>query len=379
MPGIKTQDIFVPRFKIFIDKKELDPLDSGYVSNVTVNDSVSEMDTFSFTLSNWDPKNPKKIGFKFIDTDKFGIGKDVEIQMGYREDSRLTTMIKGIVTSWNINYPQGSPPSLVVSGHDYTYMLKNDKKTSRTYRNKKDSEIADEIYDRLKKKLPGKLYDKKIDDSNYKNRYLLQRSSDLAFLHERAGKIGFEFYIKNGTLYFMNPADIKPPTESEKRDIYSLSWGKNLISFTPRLNINDQVTEVTVKGWDVNRKRVIKETANRKDLATVESNGKLGTDFVQKNKKAVITTQPVESREQAKQLAVAALRRYLYGFLTGKAKTFGLPDLICGKYVKLNGLGNRFSGFYYITGTTHTIDDRGYTTGFDVRKSDLKSLKKKNQ
>jgi len=370
VPDIRTQDIFVPRFKIFIDKKELDPLDSGYVSTVTVSDSVSEMDTFSFTLSNWDPK---MIGFKFIDTDRFGIGKDVEIQMGYRDDSRLTTMIKGIVTSWNINFPQGSPPSLVVSGHDYTYILKNDKATNRTYRNKKDSEIADEIYDRLREKLPGKLSDKQIDDSNYENRYLLQRSSDLAFLHERAGKIGFEFYIRNGTFYFVNPADIRPPTESEKEDIYSLSWGKNLVSFTPRLNINDQVTEVTVKGWDVGRNCEIEETANRSDLVTVESNGVLGTDFVRDNKKEVITTQPVESREQAKLMAVAALRRYLYGFLTGKAKTFGLPDLVCGKYVKLNDLGIRFSGFYYTTGTTHTIDNNGYTTGFDVRKSDLKS------
>ena len=376
MSGIKTQDIFVPRFKILIDKEELDPLESGYVSKVTVSDSVSEMDTFNFTLSNWDPKT---IGFKFIDTDRFGIGKDVEIQMGYRDDSRLTTMIKGVVTSWNINFPQGSPPSLVVSGHDYTYMLKNDKETSRTYRNKKDSEIADEIYDRLKKKLPKKLTDKKIDDSKYENKYLLQQSSDLAFLHERAGKIGFEFSIKNGIFYFVNPADIRPPTESEKEDIYSLEWGKNLISFTPRLNINDQITEVTVKGWDVSGNREIKETADRRDLVTVESDGVLGTDFVRKDKKAVITTQPVESREQAKQLAVAALRQYLYEFLTGKAKTFGLPDLVCGKYVKLNGLGDRFSGFYYITATTHTINDKGYTTGFDVRKSDLKSSKKKNK
>ena len=370
MSDIRTQDIFVPRFKIFIDKKELDPLESGYVSKVTVSDSVSEMDTFSFTLSNW---NPKMIGFKFIDTDRFGIGKDVEIQMGYRDDSRLTTMIKGVVTSWNINFPQGSPPSLVVSGHDYTYLLKNDKKTSRTYRKKKDSDIAEEIFKRLEKKLPGKLTDKKIDDSNYKNKYLLQRSSDLAFLHERAGKIGFEFYIKNGTFYFVKPADIKPLTKSEKVFSYSLQWGETLISFTPRLNINDQVTEVTVKGWDVNKNREIKETAYLSDLAIVELDSVLGIEFVQENKKAVITTQPVESREQAKQLAVATLRRYLYGFLTGRAKSFGLPGLVCGEYVELNGLGNRFSGFYYITGTTHAIDDSGYTTGFDVRKSDLKS------
>jgi len=368
---INTQDIFVPRFKIYIDDTELDPLDSGHISNVTVSDSISEMDAFSFTLSNWDPK---MIGFKFIDTDRFGIGKDVKIKMGYRNDNLLKTIIMGIITGWDINYPQGSPPSLTVSGHDYTYILKNEKKTNHTYRNEKDSEIAEKIFKRFKNKLPGKLKNKVIDDSNYKNRYLLQRSSDLDFLNERAGKIGFEFYIKDETFYFINPGDTSPPTESEKKVIYSLTWGKNLISFTPKLNINEQVTEVTVKGWDVARNRKIEETANRSDLVPVESGGMLGTEFVQKNKKEVITTQPVESRKQAKQFAIAVLRRYLYGFLTGKAKTFGLPDLTCGKYVKLNNLGNRFSGLYYITATTHSINDNGYTTGFDVRKLDLKNI-----
>lgn len=368
---IKEQDIFVPRFKIYIDDTELAPLDSGHISNVTVSDSISEMDTFSFTLSNWDPK---MIGFKFIDTDRFGIGKDVKIQMGYRDDNLLKTIIMGVITSWDINYPQSSPPSLTVSGHDYTYILKNEKKTNHTYKKKKDSEIAEKIYERLKNRLPGKLETKVIDDSNYENRYLLQRSSDLDFLNERAGKIGFEFYIRDGTFYFINPGDTSPPPESEKKDIFSLTWGKNLISFTPKLNINEQVTEVTVKGWDVARNRKIEETADRSDLVPVESDGMLGTEFVQENKKEVITTKPVESREQAKQLATAALRRYLYGFLTGKAKTFGLPDLTCGKYVELNNLGNRFSGLYYITATTHAINDSGYTTGFDVRKLDLKKI-----
>lgn len=368
---IRKQDIFVPRFKIYIDDMELAPLDSGHISDVTVSDSISAMDTFKFTLSNWDPK---MIGFKFIDTDRFGIGKDVKIQMGYRDDYLLKTIIMGVITGWDINYPQSSLPSLTVRGHDYTYILKNDKKTKHTYKKKKDSEIAEKIYGRLKKRHPGKLKKKVIDDSNYENRYLLQRSSDLEFLNERAGKIGFEFYIKDETFYFINPGDTSPPTESEKKDIFSLTWGKNLISFTPKLNINEQVTEVTVKGWDVARNRKIEETADRSDIVSLESDGILGINFVQKNKKEVITTQPVESREQAKQLAIATLRRYLYGFLTGKAKTFGLPDLTCGKYVELNNLGNRFSGLYYITATTHAINDSGYTTSFDVRKLDLKKI-----
>ena len=32
------------------------------------------------------------------------------------------------------------------------------------------------------------------------------------------------------------------------------------------------------------------------------------------------------------------------------------------------GVGSRFSGVYFITDTTHTIDDRGYTTRFNARR-----------
>ena len=42
----------------------------------------------------------------------------------------------------------------------------------------------------------------------------------------------------------------------------------------------------------------------------------------------------------------------------------GLPDLIAGALVKIEGLGTAFSGLYLVKETTHTIDDSGYTTRF---------------
>jgi Bacteriophage probable baseplate hub protein len=38
----------------------------------------------------------------------------------------------------------------------------------------------------------------------------------------------------------------------------------------------------------------------------------------------------------------------------------------------LEGLGERFSGRYFLTATTHTIADGGYTTQFECRREELK-------
>ena len=48
----------------------------------------------------------------------------------------------------------------------------------------------------------------------------------------------------------------------------------------------------------------------------------------------------------------------------------GLPDLCAGQRVQIDGLGARFNGTYFVTATTHTINDNGYTTTFEARRED---------
>jgi hypothetical protein len=38
--------------------------------------------------------------------------------------------------------------------------------------------------------------------------------------------------------------------------------------------------------------------------------------------------------------------------------------------VAITGIGARFSGLYFVTATTHTIDDSGYVTEFNARRED---------
>ena len=45
-------------------------------------------------------------------------------------------------------------------------------------------------------------------------------------------------------------------------------------------------------------------------------------------------------------------------------------DVYKRQVVELGGMGVRFSGRYFVTGTTHTIGDGGYTTQFECRREE---------
>ena len=76
----------------------------------------------------------------------------------------------------------------------------------------------------------------------------------------------------------------------------------------------------------------------------------------------------VQSKDQAKELATNILKEQLKKIVKAGGATIGLPDLRAGRKIFVNGLGDRFSGTYYVTDTTHTINDSGYQTSFNARR-----------
>ena len=57
--------------------------------------------------------------------------------------------------------------------------------------------------------------------------------------------------------------------------------------------------------------------------------------------------------------------------MKGSGSTVGLPDLRSGSVVEVDGLGKRFTGRYFVTGTTHGITNGGYTTQFECRREEV--------
>jgi uncharacterized protein len=80
----------------------------------------------------------------------------------------------------------------------------------------------------------------------------------------------------------------------------------------------------------------------------------------------------VATKEEAQTLARETLERIAKDTVTGSGSIVGLPDLRAGTVLELDGVGTRFSGRYFVTGTTHTLGDGGYTTQFECRREELK-------
>ncbi|MBV8281693.1 MAG: hypothetical protein JO347_06455, partial [Candidatus Eremiobacteraeota bacterium] len=200
------------------------------------------------------------------------------------------------------------------------------------------------------------------------------------FLMERARRIGYELTLDElptgtqrlVTFHYGPTSNVKDPT-------YVLEWGKSLISFQPNLQMANQVSEVTVRGWDPSGKTKFEATVKRSDLvaegAGIVNPGDLGVnDSGLAQKRDIVVDRPVQSKAEVKDLARNTLLQIGQTLVEAKGKTIGLPDLRAGVKVQIKGLGTRFSQplggapfSYLVTSTTHTLSDSGYTTDFAAR------------
>ncbi|HZH31984.1 MAG TPA: hypothetical protein VEY11_14555 [Pyrinomonadaceae bacterium] len=370
VPVYREQNFYVPTFKVKLRGREL-PDDVVYdVVQVSYKDNLEEVDSFEISINNWDAANRS---FKYIDEDTFDPGKEIELYMGYHGKSPLSLMIKGEITSLRPNFPATGQPTLAITGLNLLHRLRKKQETC-VYKDSTPSRIAGQIADRLGLKI---CTNPTATAQEQPIPYLFQDNEyDILFLWERARKIGYDLFVveqatgqcQAGQLYF-------GPSTEVRRTTYQLSFNKSLVDFQPELATHRQVGKVRVQGWDAKKKEKIEYTATREDLKT----SGLGTEGRQEaveqsfgDREEVITDIPVNSVDDAKKLAISALANIAKDLVTGRGTCIGLPDLRAGSVVMIDGMGQRFSGRYFVTATTHTINDSGYTTQFDCRREEIK-------
>ena len=164
------------------------------------------------------------------------------------------------------------------------------------------------------------------------------------------------------------------PSVNVQRVTYKLTYRRSLIDFQPNLTTANQVGEVTVRGWDNENKKKIEYTAKRSEIRTKGVGMRGGQSTIEKSfkqRKEIVATKPILSQKEAKTLAIETLERIAKDMIKGAGSIVGLPDLRAGCVVQIDGLGERFSGRYFITGTTHNISDSGYTTRFECRREEI--------
>ena len=389
--SLEQGHFYVPQFEIKIQGANLPRNVLRDVIQVTYQDGLKEIDSFQITVNNWDTvtRDFKYVGAETADSLENNplhrlfdpSNKLVDVWLGYAGHLRL--MMQGTFTTIEPTFPSSGAPTLAVRGLNVLHQLRP-KPYTTTWENKKISQIAKNIATLIdpgpppKKRFPLPIV---IDDNVKEDEipYLAQKNEyDIDFLLSQARKYGYVVFVLEGDphgqgverkrrLYF-GPSQTDMPG---LRDVtFALKWGISLTDFKPTLTTTNQNKSVTVNGWNRATKQPIHATATFDD-PKLNINRDLH-EMLQKGdpRDERVVNEPVYTPAQARERAVAILHNRHKEMVTASATCIGLPDLRAGQRVQIEGLGARFSSTYFVTNTTHTIGDGGYTTKFNARRED---------
>jgi phage protein D len=347
------QERDAPSFKVLAGGSELPTETALDILEVRVSEYVEGASAFTVTFNNWNSDTQE---FKLVDGDLLKEGTEIEVRAGFVDNT--VSLIIGEVTALEPEFPSGEAPTLKVQGYDRLHRFRRGRKT-RSFAGMKDSEIADKIARDLGLR-------SQVEDTAITHDYVLQSNqTDVDFLLARARRINFEVVVKDKTLQFRKVAN-------NKSKIITLEYGLTLKSFYPRLSTMRQVSEVIVQGWNFKTKEAIVGKARKGDENSTMSGAKLGVQISEdafSNTKTVVVTHPVFTEGEAKQIAGGKFNEMSVKFITGECIAIGNTSIRAGEVIEFKGLGKRFSGLYYITAATHTVDQKGYTVRFSVARN----------
>jgi len=317
------------------------------VIDLTYDNNLDTADMFTLRLNNAD--------LQFTDSPLFDVGKTVEIYMGYADE--LEPMMLGEITAISPSFPQGGAPTISITGYDKSHRMRHNSPSRFTFKYMNDSLIAAQI-------AAENLLIPVIDPAPMPPRESVQQtSSDWALLKELADRNFFRVYVYWDKLYFRFP---RPQTE-----MVTLEWGKNLCSFNPRLSTSAQFGIQIIRGYDYKLAQkivaILPAVSLGSDLDSLTE--RLGSSFIDQLVqfgRNVIRDQPVDNFIDATILAKSILKQILEGLYEGSGSCIGLPKLRAGDTVNVVGVGKRFSGNYTLSKVTHTINESGYQTSFEV-------------
>ena len=176
---------------ISIDGQKIQANLRSQVAEVIVDQHTHLPHMFSIRL--FDP------GLTLLDGGPFDLAKKIEIAAGDNEN-QVSTLIKGEITALEPHFGDGMIAELVVRGYDKSHRLYRETK-SRAFLNKKDSDLAEELAQE------GDLETEIETTSTVYDHIYQHNQSNLAFLTQRAWRIGYECFVEDETLYFRKPPE----------------------------------------------------------------------------------------------------------------------------------------------------------------------------
>lgn len=299
----------------------------------------------------------------YLDDDRLMIWKKVKITAGF--ESGTEELISGYITHVKPSFdPDPSRCTLEIWGMDGGVLMDREEKL-KDWPNKKDSDIATEIF-----RLYG--FTQEVEDTGVIHddavSTIIQRETDMQFLKRLALRNGFECYVEGTTGYFR-----RPQVDATPQPVLAAHFGDetNLNRFSVEVNA---LTPANVAMFQVDRtnKEILDATAESSRQAILGDTNAAGLLATGMDPGRIFIGMNVATGNPE----MAALCQGLYHegewFVTGEgeiaANQYGHVLKPRGT-VTIKGVGETYSGVYYVTHVTHSFTPDGYTQSFRVKRN----------
>lgn len=347
-------DIYAPTFTVKLGDKGKQ-ITKDHVLSVEVDEKLNSPTMFTVALDEKLDMNSQR--FMWLDDERIAPGVLVRISFGYASKPGKQALIRGRIKGISPGFTMAGP-TLKIEGYDLSHDLQKTE-GDLSYEKARYSKIVKMIARENDLKPDG------IETTEIEHPIVRRKKNekDYSFIKRLAKKIGFEFFVRDATLYFRKPRD-------DRGGAYTFEFRKNFLGFSPRMTTATVVSEVRVMGWDEKKKESFSEKATLDDIRS--GVGVKNLDKLVSNSQKRKTTVRLESRvagspEEARAIARSELKKRNQGLIQGTLECAGNPLLRPGMSVDILKIGKRFSGVYYIIGARHSIGDGGYKTTLELR------------
>ena len=277
----------------------------------------------------------------------FPIGTVVTVELGYQSSS--TQIFKGFVAMRGAEFGTRTP-FLVLTLMDARRLMMLTGQQYKLHTQKNYSDIVKEILGSYSKLCTPSI-DSTTDDLKDP---VSQTKDDYHFITGdliRKGRADREFFILSDKAYFRTP-------RKAKTAIMTLQYGRELIALKTDEGYRDAKIEVT--GSDEENQKSIKGNSSVKKASGQKS-------ILSKTPEIFLADALSNTQKKATDKAKAIADRQTWQAQTGMAITVGLPELVPGRYVKVEKLDKDLCDHkFYIKSVVHEIDSEEFRTMLEL-------------
>jgi phage protein D len=291
---------------------------------------------------------------ELVDAAPFEPGTPLEIGFGGRDDTATTTLFKGEVVALEPEFGRDGC-TIVVRAYDKSHRLSRTRR-SRTFLDRTSDDIVKQVTQE------AGLTAGSFDSAGAPHEYFLQSmETDFELVNRLAAMHDFEFVVEDGTCHFRKAGRTGAAAAT-------LTWGKELLSFRPRVTGVQQYQKAVVRTWDPVGKQIATGEAGQTGDSVPGPVRNGHSQFVDDLSPGTLELANVAVPDQssATTLAESALARTTAAHFEAEGLAEGDPRLQAGRTVALEKV-RRFSGEYVLSSVVHRYRGAGgYRTTFTI-------------